>query len=274
MRRSDANTPPGHYRGQSTSGKAPAKKRVMPVVPAKRLADASSKKSAKKKKKTKKQLTKEASARCREMSAFDKVLGHQNSSASDGKPVRPPKPPECREETQAFTSPVMEGNADTSSPVEPNADADDNEGAAITETGPISNDTAEETRNAVVTISDETESHRKENGSVKGIDDSADEVYSPANDKESDDEDDDGSFEEQKESVELQGNIEESNQLLHSSGGNSPLRSDYVDSLDPNIANAAGQTELGTDGEGAEDTPEADTDANSECDAGGTEKSK
>ncbi|KAI9984730.1 hypothetical protein PInf_006233 [Phytophthora infestans] len=246
MRRSDANTPPGHYRGQSTSGKAPAKKRVMPVVPAKRLADASSKKSAKKKKKTKKQLTKEASARCREMSAFDKVLGHQNSS----------------------------GNADTSSPVEPNADADDNEGAAITETGPISNDTAEETRNAVVTISDETESHRKENGSVKGIDDSADEVYSPANDKESDDEDDDGSFEEQKESVELQGNIEESNQLLHSSGGNSPLRSDYVDSLDPNIANAAGQTELGTDGEGAEDTPEADTDANSECDAGGTEKSK
>lgn len=56
---SDDNTPPGQYRGQSTSGKAPARKSVIPVVPAKRLADASSKKPAKKKK-TKKQLAEEA----------------------------------------------------------------------------------------------------------------------------------------------------------------------------------------------------------------------
>ncbi|KAF4130408.1 hypothetical protein GN958_ATG20406 [Phytophthora infestans] len=53
----------------------------MPVVPAKRLADASSKKPAKKKK-TKKQLTEEASARRREMAAFDKVWGHQTSSGA------------------------------------------------------------------------------------------------------------------------------------------------------------------------------------------------
>ncbi|KAI9990125.1 hypothetical protein PInf_020544 [Phytophthora infestans] len=124
----------------------------MPVVPTKRLADASSKKPAKKKK-TKKQLTKEASARRREMAAFDKVWGHQNSS----------------------------------------------------------------------------------------------------------------------ESVELQGDIEEPNQLLRSSGGNTPLRFDYVDTLDSNIANAAGQTELITDGEGDEDTAEADADADSESDASDAE---
>ncbi|KAI9992119.1 hypothetical protein PInf_017503 [Phytophthora infestans] len=204
---SDDNNPPGHYRGQSTLGKAPAKKSVMPVVPAKRLADASSKKPAKKKK-TKKQLTEEASARRREMAAFDKVWGHQTSS---------------------------------------------------------------ETRNAVVTISDEIESQSKEDDRVEGIDDSADEGYSPANDKESDDEDDVGTYKEQRERVELQGDIEEPNQLLRSSGGNAPLRFDYVDTLDPNIANAAGQTELDTDGEGDEDTAEADFDADSESDASDAE---
>ncbi|KAF4139649.1 hypothetical protein GN958_ATG11134 [Phytophthora infestans] len=114
------------------------------------------------------------------------------------------------------------GNADTKPPVEPSADAEGNEDAANTDTDPISNGTAEETRNAVA-ISDETESHSKGNDSVQGIDDSADEGYSPANDKESDDEDDVGTYEEQRGRVKLQGDIEEPNQLLRSSGGNPQL---------------------------------------------------
>ncbi|KAI9992318.1 hypothetical protein PInf_017711 [Phytophthora infestans] len=188
----------------------------MPVVPAKRLADASSKKPAKKKK-TKKQLTEVASARRREMAASDKVWGHQKSS----------------------------DNADTNPPVETNADADGIEDAGNADTGPP------------------PPSHSKENDSVEGIDDSADEVYSRANDKESDDEDDVGTYEEQKE--------RSPNNILRSSGGNAPLRFDYVDTLDPNIANAAGQTELDTDGEGDEDTAEADFDADSESDASDAE---
>ncbi|ETN07335.1 hypothetical protein PPTG_23254 [Phytophthora nicotianae INRA-310] len=62
---SDDSTPPGHYRGQSTARKAPVQKSVIPVVPAKFLAEASSKKQTKKK--TKKQPAEETSARRREM---------------------------------------------------------------------------------------------------------------------------------------------------------------------------------------------------------------
>ncbi|KAI9980541.1 hypothetical protein PInf_030178 [Phytophthora infestans] len=227
----------------------------MPVVPAKRLADASSKKPAKKKK-TKKQLTEEASARRREMAAFDKIML-----------------PRTLESRLMLTRTALKTRVmrTRTPPVETSAEAEGNEDAANTDTDPISNGTTEETRNAVVTISDEIESQSKEDDRVEGIDDSADEGYSPANDKESDDEDDVGTYKEQRERVELQGDIEEPNQLLRSSGGNAPLRFDYVDTLDPNIANAAGQTELDTDGEGDEDTAEADFDADSESDASDAE---
>ncbi|KAI9988571.1 hypothetical protein PInf_022011 [Phytophthora infestans] len=171
---SDDIIPPGHYRGQSKLGKAPAKKSVMPVVPAKRHADASSKKPAKKKK-TKKQLAEEASARRRKMATFDKKMLTRT--------------PQSR---LMLTRTVLKTRAirTRTPPVETSADAEGNEDAANTDTDPISNGTTEETRNAVVTISDKTESHSKEDDSVEGIDDGADEVYSPANNKESDDEDD------------------------------------------------------------------------------------
>ncbi|KAF4045300.1 hypothetical protein GN244_ATG02345 [Phytophthora infestans] len=51
---------------------------MMPVVPAKSLADASFMKPTKKKE-TKKHLAEEASTRRRKMAAFDRVWGYQNN---------------------------------------------------------------------------------------------------------------------------------------------------------------------------------------------------